>query len=198
MPWNWQHLEWPEFTWDQQALEAYENTFQYESGVLIGASRHFSEHDKTQLIVDLMTDEAMKTSQIEGEHLNRDSVQASLRRHFGLDAASRRIPPAEYGIAEMMTDLYRRFDVSLSDNMLFGWHEMLTNGRRDLKDIGRYRTHEDAMQVVSGPYKLPLRSSIGFYRLFSDLVIRLFFVFFLTHCRMILCDIGNTVKSVGQ
>ena len=61
----------------------------------------------------------------------------------------------EQGIAEVMVDLYRRFAEPLSDEMLFAWHHMLVRGRRDLKDIGRYRTDEEAMQVVSGPVYAP-------------------------------------------
>ena len=55
----------------------------------------------------------------------------------------------------MMVNLYRSFDQRLSHETLFDWHRMLTNGRNDLNDIGRYRTHEDPMQVVSGAIHRP-------------------------------------------
>lgn len=55
----------------------------------------------------------------------------------------------------MMVSLYRRFAEPLSDKMLFEWHKMLANGRRDLRDIGRYRTDEEPMQVVSGSLHEP-------------------------------------------
>ena len=55
-----------------------------------------------------------------------------------------------------MVDLHRGFDAPLSAEMLFGWHRMVTNGRRDLKDVGRYRRDADPMQVVSGPIHAPL------------------------------------------
>ena len=63
---------------------------------------------------------------------------------------NRRVGPAESGIAEMMTNLFLNFAQPLSHAMLFDWHRMLSNGRRDLNDVGCYRTHEDPMQVVSG------------------------------------------------
>lgn len=50
----------------------------------------------------------------------------------------------------MMVSLYKTYDHPLSHKQLFEWHKMLTNGRRDIIDLGRYRTHEDPMQVVSG------------------------------------------------
>ncbi|NTU56507.1 MAG: Fic family protein, partial [Anaerolineales bacterium] len=99
--------------------------------------------------------EALKTSEIEGEYLDRDSLQSSICRQFGLNTDNRKISPAEQGIAEVMVDLYRGFEAPLSHAMLFEWHKMLTNGRRDLKDIGRYRTHSEPMQIVSGAIYAP-------------------------------------------
>jgi Fic family protein len=55
----------------------------------------------------------------------------------------------------MMVNLYRTFSSPLSDETLFAWHRMLTNGRRDLKNIGRFRTDTEPMQVVSGAIHSP-------------------------------------------
>lgn len=126
-----------------------------KSGILIGASKHCSEEDKTLLTVDMMAGEAVKTSEIEGEYLNRDSVQSSIRRNLGLKTDNRRVQPAERGIADMMVDLYCNFAKPLSHTILYNWHKMLTSSRNDLKDIGRYRTHDEPMQVVSGPLYKP-------------------------------------------
>ncbi len=150
MQWNWQHPGWPHFTYKSGALEGLEAQFLKQSGVVIGALKHVGAGEKEDLTIDLVSIEAVKTSEIEGEFLNRDSVQASIRKNFGLDAPERRISPAEQGIAEMMTSLYQGFDEPLSEALLFQWHEMLMKGRNDLNDIGRYRTHTDAMQIVSG------------------------------------------------
>lgn len=150
MQWNWQHPDWPRFTYDQAALEELEACFLKQSGVVVGVLKHVQQDDKNNLIIDLISTEAVKTSEIEGEFLNRDSVQASIRRNFGLEATGRRPTPAEQGISEMMTTLYQTYDEALSDDDLFQWHRMLTNGRTDLNDIGCYRTHTDPMQIVSG------------------------------------------------
>lgn len=155
MAWNWEQDNWPDFSWDSAAMATLEDQFLHQSGVLIGSTKHFNDEDKTVLIVDMITGEAVKTSEIEGEYLNRDSVQSSIRRNFGLDTDNRRIPPAERGIAEMMVDLYRNFANPLSHQSLYEWHKMIASGRSDLKDIGRYRTHDDPMQVVSGPIHKP-------------------------------------------
>ena len=150
MKWNWQQENWPNFGWDKGTLDDLEAQFLHQAGVLLGALKHVSDDEKTTLIVELISTEALKTSEIEGEILNRNSVQSSIRKNFGLDEANLYIPPAEQGIAEMMGDLYRSFNEPLSHDRLFRWHEMLMKERHDLSDVGLYRTHEDAMQIVSG------------------------------------------------
>lgn len=150
MKWNWQRSDWPNFTYNSQLLAPLEADFLRGSGIQIGAFSHLSSEEKETLTVDLISAEALKTSEIEGEILNRDSVQSSIRRQFGLQTDGRKIPAAEQGIAEMMVDLYQTFDQPLIHETLFAWHRMLTNGRNDLKDVGRYRSHIDKMQVVSG------------------------------------------------
>lgn len=155
MKWNWQRPDWPDFQWDSAALAALEARFLQQSGVVIGSVKHLSDDDRVALTIDLMTGEALKTSEIEGEILNRESVQSSLRRQFGLDTDHRRIPPAERGIADMMVALYRGYAEPLSDETLFAWHHMILNGRQDVRAIGRYRDHDDPMQVVSGPLHKP-------------------------------------------
>lgn len=155
MKWNWQQKDWPQFRYDAKALTGLEDRFLHRSGLLFGVYKHITGEEKNTLTVDLICNEALKTSEIEGELLNRESIQSSIRGNFGLEADSRRIPPAERGIAEMMVDLYRNFAKPLTRKTLFTWHGMLTGGRRDLKDIGCYRTHADPMQIVSGPIQKP-------------------------------------------
>jgi len=153
--WNWQQDDWPEFRYDASKLAALEAEFLHQSGVFAGAVRHVGDEDKQQLAIEIISDEALKTSEIEGEILDRDSLQSSIRRNFGLATDDRKIPPAEQGIARMMVDLYRNFDRPLTDDLLFRWHEMLMSGRSDLKDIGGYRQGDHPMQVVSGPLHSP-------------------------------------------
>ena len=155
MKWNWQQDDWPQFSYQSALLEEFEAEFLRQSGILLGAYKHIREDEKNILKIELVGDEALNTSAIEGEHLDRDSVQSSLRRNFGLESDNRKIPPAEQGIAEMMVDLFTSFADPLSHRTLLNWQMALTKGRRDLKDIGRYRTHAEPMQVVSGPVGNP-------------------------------------------
>lgn len=155
MKWNWQQVDWPDFSYDASRIDAFEKRLLLDAGLLFGAFKHLDDEDKRQLTIELISNEALKTSEIEGEHLDRDSLQSSIRRQFGLTADNRKISAAEQGIAEVMVDLYRDFDIPLSHALLFEWHKMLTNGRRDLNDIGRYRTHSEPMQIVSGAIYAP-------------------------------------------
>jgi Fic family protein len=156
MKWNWQSPEWPNFTWDRARIAAAEERFLLCAGVSLGTVKHLDANDHQQLLVEWMSGEAVTTSAIEGEVLNRASVQSSILRQFGLASPDkRRATAAEQGIAEMMVDLYRSFSEPLSEQMLFGWHRMLTTGRNDLAGIGRYRISPEPMRVVSGPIGSP-------------------------------------------
>lgn len=142
MIWNWEKTDWPNFTWDASVLRKAEEQFLLGTGLFAGTMKHLNEQDQEQLTIDAIGSEAINTSEIEGEMLDRASVQSSIRRQLGLATDRRRVKPAEQGIAEMMVGLYRTYASPLSDDMLFAWHKMLTNGRRDLTNIGRYRTDD--------------------------------------------------------
>jgi Fic family protein len=151
MAWNWQSPDWPNFNWDRSRMSAAEEQFLLGAGVVIGTVKHLSADEHNQLFVEVMSGEALTTSEIEGEILNRASVQSSIQRQLGLAADKRRATPAEQGIAEMMVDLFRSSAEPISNEMLYRWHRMVASGRKDLIDIGKYRTSQEPMQVVSGP-----------------------------------------------
>lgn len=151
MTWNWQKPDWPNFTYDSRCLEDLEREFLRRSGEFVGACKHIGQDDKEFLKIELISEEAIKTSEIEGEILDRDSVQSSLRQHFGLGAEAPDVKPGERGISKMMIDLYQNFAAALADKTMFDWHAMVLAGNREIKVIRAYRTQADAMQVVSGP-----------------------------------------------
>jgi Fic family protein len=156
MNWNWENPDWPNFTYDSTQLEPSGRRFLLQSGEFIGAFKHIGAEDQDTLRIELIGDEAVKTSEIEGEILNRDSVQSSLRYQLGLGAERPGITPAERGIAKMMVDLYRSFADALTEKTMFDWHRMLLSGDRSIRVIGGYRTHAEAMRVISGPIHRPI------------------------------------------
>jgi len=154
MAWNWQYPDWPKFGWERARLAAAEQQFLLAGGILLGTVLHLGIEERDQITIEAMSTEALTTSEIEGEILDRASVQSSIRKQLGLASDNRQVGPAEQGIAEMMVDLYRSFAAPLSGETLFRWHRMVS-GRHDLHDVGRYRTSAEPMQVVSGPAHSP-------------------------------------------
>jgi Fic family protein len=155
MRWNWQQPDWPNFRWDEKVLAKAEAAFLRGAGVLVGSAKHLDENARQQLLVDAMSVEALTTSEIEGEMLNRAGVQSSIQRQLGLLSDRRKVHAAEEGISELMVDLYRGVDEALNEEQLFSWHRMVVSGRPDLRDIGRYRTSDEPMQVMSGATYAP-------------------------------------------
>ena len=149
--WNWQLDDWPNFRFDAKRLTGLEEKFLRAAGVFLGSFKHLANESKVPLEVELLSEEAVRTSEIEGEMLNRDSVVSSIRRQFGLATDHRRVPPAELGISQLMAELHREFHAVVDQARLSHWHSLLMNGRLDLRKIGGFRSEGDPMQVVSGP-----------------------------------------------
>ncbi len=129
MRWNWQSPDWPNFHWDRTRLSSAEERILLGSGVVLGAVKHLGEDQRNLFLVEAMSAEAVTTSEIEGEILNRASVQSSIQRQLGLAADKRRATPGEQGIAETMVDLYRSFSEPVTHEMLFRWRRLVTVGR---------------------------------------------------------------------
>jgi Fic family protein len=155
MVWNCQQPDWPHFRYDAQVLVSYEAAFLKQGGIVIGTFRHLGEEDQSLLTVDVIGGEALGTSAIEGEALDRASLQSSIRRELGIATDRRRVRPAEKGIAEMLVDVYRTVAEPLDARTLFRWHKLLLQGRRGLRDVGRYRSQAEPVQIVSGPIHAP-------------------------------------------
>ncbi len=155
LKWNWQKEGWPHFAYDSSKISAFEQDFLLRSGYLAGSFAHLSKKDQQSISIDWMQNEAYKSTEIEGEILNHESLHASLLRNLGISTDARRIPPAEQGISEMMIDLYQNFETPLSHEALFRWHEMILRGRLGLRDLARYRTDQTPMQIISGPVDHP-------------------------------------------
>src|SRR5215216_1564838 len=98
MAWNWEHPGWPEFTYNSAALEPLERQFLTRSGEFIGAFKHIGPEGRDMLKIELISDEAVKTSEIEGEVLDRDSVQSSPPHHPPPPTHPPPIPPPHRGL----------------------------------------------------------------------------------------------------
>jgi Fic family protein len=150
MNWNWQQENWPNFKYDSARLEAAEATFLKQGGMLLGAFKHLNPLDEQEILTEAATSEAMTTSAIEGEVLDRQSVRSSIQKHLGIQFNHGPRRPLENGVAEMTVEMLRNATDALSNKTLWNWHNLLFNGQMGIETIGSYRTHAEPMQIVSG------------------------------------------------
>jgi Fic family protein len=114
-------------------------------------------HQQQEAVLTTLTEDVLKSSEIEGEILDRDQVRSSIARRLGMDIGA--LPPADRnveGVVEMMLDATQNFKSELTDERLFGWHASLfPTGRSGMSKIivGAWRDDKSGpMQVVSGPF----------------------------------------------
>ena len=122
--------------------------FSQKTGRVSGLLAGLDQHSQTKAMISLMVSEAVKTSEIEGEYLNRQDVMSSIRNHLGLDQKKVKDQRAE-GAAELMLDVRHSYADPLTEGKLFAWHRMLMKGNTHV-NAGRWRVHKEPMQVVSG------------------------------------------------
>ncbi|MEE9278883.1 MAG: Fic family protein [Myxococcota bacterium] len=148
--------EWPQFTWDGEALAGLLAAVRHKQGRHLGKMEALGFELRAEASLTALADEVVKSSAIEGEHLNPEEVRSSIARKLGLDVAGLLEPGREVeGIVEMMLDATRNFDAPLTAGRLFDWHAALfPTGRSGMGRItvGAWRTREAGpMQIVSGP-----------------------------------------------
>ncbi|CAN5207531.1 hypothetical protein BH20BAC1_BH20BAC1_06270 [soil metagenome] len=124
--------------------------FAEETGHISGVLKALPTPIQNEAIIDMMVAEAIKTSEIEGEYLSRKDVTSSIRNNLGLNEKPAAIKDKmSQGAGELMVDVRQSFDEPLAQEKLFAWHKMLFKQSRK-KGVGVWRTHTEAMQVVSG------------------------------------------------
>ena len=151
-----QHKSWPNFTWDNETLLPYVSKVRDLQGRLIGRMEGLGFDLRKEAVLETLTEDIVKTSEIEGEFLNPDEVRSSVARRLGLDISG--LPEASRdveGVVELMLDATQNFEAPLSKDRLCGWHAALfPTGRSGMHRItvGEWRKdYQGPMQVLSGP-----------------------------------------------
>jgi Fic family protein len=149
-------LGWPRFQWNSAALAKHLATVRLRQGRLIGRMQALGFRQQEEAVLTTLTEDVLKSSEIEGEILDRDQVRSSIARRLGMDVGA--LPAADRnveGVVEMMLDATQNFESELTDDRLFGWHASLfPTGRSGMSKIivGAWRDEKSGpMQVVSGP-----------------------------------------------
>lgn len=164
---------WPDFRWKHEVLAIPLATVRHRQGLLLGQMKSLGFSLREEAVLTTLTEDVLKSSEIEGEILDKDQVRSSIARRLGIEIGA--LTPAERdveGVVEMMLDATQRYDQPLTDERLFGWHAALfPTGRSGLTKIrvGTWRDDSSGpMQVVSGPigrehvhYQAPLAGRLG-------------------------------------
>jgi len=148
--------DWPGFRWDQKALAGPLADVRHRQGRLVGRMQGLGFGLRSEAMLQTLTEDVLKSSEIEGEILDRDQVRSSIARRLGMDIGG--LVPADRdveGVVEMMLDAMQKYADGLTDERLFGWHAALfPTGRSGMHKItvGGWRDDKAGpMQVISGP-----------------------------------------------
>jgi Fic family protein len=143
---------WPDFRWRTEALVEALADARYEQGLLLGKMRSLGFPLQVQVTLNAMTEETIKSSAIEGEILNPESVRSSFARRLGVPIP--KITPRDQhvdGIVHVMLDATENFSKTLTEERLFAWHAALfPAGYSGLRKIRTGAWRERKMEVVSG------------------------------------------------
>lgn len=153
----WERDTWPNLNWQDTRVAARLAEVRHTQGKLIGRMESLGLKLREEAVLQTLTQDVVKTSEIEGEQLDITQVRSSLARRLGIDIGA--LPPTDRnveGIVEVMLDATRNYDAPLTAERLFGWHAALfPTGRSGMTRIrvGDWRDDSTGpMQVVSGPY----------------------------------------------
>ncbi|MGA2185583.1 MAG: Fic family protein [Bryobacteraceae bacterium] len=148
--------DWPRFHWSRKRLSDRLAAVRHRQGRLIGHMEGLGFRLREEAELETLTEDVLRTSEIEGERLDAGQVRSSIARRLGIDIGG--LKPADRnveGVVEMMLDATRHYDRPLTEERLFGWHASLfPSGRSGMSRIrvGAWRDdHTGPMQVVSGP-----------------------------------------------
>src|SRR5437870_1547766 len=147
---------WPEFKWDQTKLAPLLAEVRHWQGRLLGRMEALGFQLREEATLQTLTQDVVKTSEIEGEKLDAAQVRSSLARRMGIDiGALLPIDRNVEGTVEVILDATRKYEALLTQQRLFAWHAALfPAGRSGMRPIvvGRWRTKDSGeMQVVTGP-----------------------------------------------
>ncbi|MGI8600437.1 MAG: Fic family protein [Chitinophagaceae bacterium] len=148
---------WPQFHWDQNKLAKILAEVRHRQGRLLGRMEGLGFNLQKEATLQTLMLDVLKSSEIEGEILDREQVRSSIARKLGMDIAG--LVPADRhveGVVEMMLDATQNYKNELTDERLFGWHAALFSTSRSGMNkivVGGWRANkkDDPMQVVSGP-----------------------------------------------
>lgn len=152
MIYNWQQKDWPIFKYEETLPAALLPSFLEKAGKSSGFFETLSKPEQEESIINILVKEAIKTSEIEGEYISRKDVISSIRKNLGFSTDQKVIKDKRSeGLGELLIKVRETFDKALTEKTLLDWHKLLMKGSFGL-EVGKWRTHEEPMQVISGAF----------------------------------------------
>jgi len=153
MRWIWRQSDWPDFRYDKRMFEDRDIAFRINSERLTGRFEALPMAYQEDVTIDLMLSEAIKTSAIEGEDLDRESVRSSLFSLITSDTLPKTSDQKAAGAASLLVDVRKNWQAHLTHELLGTWQSMAVPEQRYTSIVrGAYRNDPSPMQIVSGPY----------------------------------------------
>ena len=146
---NWQHKNWPEFTFESSSIDNVLMKFMLKAGELKGIISALPEDISTETIIQIMVSEAIKTSEIEGEIINRIDVMSSIRKNLGLPISKEPKDKNAIGLSQLIMDVRNTYRQPLTESKILEWHKLLM-GNNNRINAGQWRKGTEPMQVISG------------------------------------------------
>jgi Fic family protein len=147
--------DWPAFEWEDEKIILPLSAMRHKQGRLLGKLEGLGFRLREEATLETLTQDVIKSSEIEGEKLPADQVRSSIARRLGIEIAGEVVVSRNVeGIVEMMLDATQKYEEALTGDRLFGWHATLfPTGRSGMHKIRVGAWRDDAngpMQVVSG------------------------------------------------
>src|SRR5260370_27546571 len=148
--------DWPQFHWDAGRLAEPAASVRHRQGRLTGHMEAVGFNLQREAVLQTLSTDVLKSSEIEGEKLDPEQVRSSIARHLGMDiGALKPVDRNVEGVVEMMLDATRLYNQPLHAERLLAWHSSLfPTGRSWMTKVraGAWRDNSTGpMQVVSGP-----------------------------------------------
>jgi Fic family protein len=151
---NWQHKNWPEFKFDSSSIDNELMKFMLKAGELKGIISALPESISIETIIQIMVSEAIKTSEIEGEIINRIDVMSSIRKNLGLPISQEPKDKNAIGLSQLLIDVRNTYKQPLTEKKILEWHKLLMGNNKKI-NAGQWRKGAEPMQVISGSASEP-------------------------------------------
>ena len=147
---NWQHKNWPSFDYNTEVVSEITPMISNYIGEMSGIMQSLTDKDQTETLIRLITTEAISTSAIEGEILNKQDLMSSIKNNLGVNTKAESVKDKKAkAIAELMISVRNEYSNKLTITSIKKWHKLLFLNSQAI-NAGKWRSGKEPMQVVSG------------------------------------------------